>query len=109
MKDIQTREQLETYVVEKNENAMNLLGETEHLRWNAFHYVNGWTNLPINESLHIKKTKCIESMRHICLVSYHALDDIAEKTKVLNNGHLTPYKQYDIENFLLVVDMIKHL
>jgi hypothetical protein len=109
MKEIQTYGQFESYVFNKNENAMDILGETEHLRWNAFHYVNGWTNLPINESLKIKKTKCFETKRHLCLVPYNALDDLAEKTKVLNDGHLTPYKQYDIENFLLVVDMIKHL
>ena len=98
------------YIQKINKNGLDILGETEHMRWNAFHYVNGWTHLSLKEALQLKKRKCLDTKRHVCLVDYDALDEVAEAVKVLNAGNYKdPFKQYDIDNFILLPEIIMNL
>ncbi len=110
LKTYPSSDHLVDYIRNIHKDGLDILGETEHLRWNAFHYVNGWTRLPLDEALRLGKRKCLESKRHVCLVDYDALDEVAEALKVLNDGNSKdPFKQYDIDNFILLPEIIKHL
>lgn len=51
------------------------LSQMEHLRWNAYHYTNGWRTLPLEEAN--GKTKDEARRLHVCLVDYDALDAVS--------------------------------
>ena len=56
----------------------------EHLRWNAFHYVQGWTSLPItnisgsNQEERYKNRKNSNEKLHSCLVNWQELEKISK-------------------------------
>lgn len=94
-----------------NPHALELLSETEHLRWNAFHYVHGWSKMTIEEALQRKKeielgkikgspTKDLVFKKHICLVSYQELIKLED----LFNAQ---YRLYDTHNVLGIIETLK--
>lgn len=55
--------------------------ELEHLRWNAFHYVNGIRRWPFEE-VNNRKGKLIENgtlLKHVCLVPYADLNKASDR------------------------------
>lgn len=85
----------------KEERFLELFAEYEHLRWNAFHLVNGirkWEMDKVTTSngklYFIGNSKL---MRHICLVRYNELDTISTKVNSLRNydANQVNYKNSD--------------
>lgn len=66
------------------ENNLEIMGEAEHERWNAVHFMNGWKKC--NPELE----KDIIQKLHPCLVSWSELDQVS---KIKN----TDYKEYDYD------------
>ncbi|MCL2510432.1 MAG: hypothetical protein FWF09_00085 [Bacteroidales bacterium] len=65
-----------------NEAELNIIAENEHLRWNAFHFVNGirkWDLNEINTENAKLKDKNDNLLRHGCLVSFSELDMVSAK------------------------------
>lgn len=59
----------------KDPAVVSRLAQMEHLRWNAYHFVNGWRLLPLAEANGTIKD---EARRlHVCLVDWEALDAIS--------------------------------
>lgn len=100
---------------------LEVMGETEHLRWNAFHFVMGYS--PMNSAEFDERAKiykeCIEegipcirlskdseNRTHACLVSWDELDILSQKENSVT-GRDVNYKQYDINNILALPDILK--
>jgi hypothetical protein len=85
---------------DKNPDRLNVLGETEHLRWNAFHFASGWTVKPLNER-NACSSKTDETLkRHVCLVTWEQLAEIQKKTG-------RDYQGVDRENIRMIFDIIE--
>ncbi len=52
------------------------LAKLEHLRWNAFHFANGWTTWALSDTGNAKRAKDAASMRHACLVGWEELEGV---------------------------------
>ena len=101
---------------------IQVLGETEHLRWNAFHYVMGYSPMSpeqfseraenyrkcIAEGIPCSNriTKDSENRLHACLVPWDELDEVSEKENAAT-GREVDYKQIDINNVLTLPHMIE--
>jgi hypothetical protein len=100
---------------------LEVLGETEHLRWNAFHFVMGYSPMSSEEFNRraetymecvskglpgIKLSKDSENRTHACLISWDALDNLSEKENSVT-GQKVDYKQYDINNVLIIPEVLK--
>ena len=101
------------------EDILEVLGETEHLRWNAFHFVMGYSPMGSEELEEraeayrkcvadglpaIRLTKDPENRTHACLIPWDKLDSLSEKERSVT-GREVDYKQYDINNVLLIPDI----
>ena len=91
------------------------LGESEHLRWNAFHFAMGYAPMSREQfeanlktvkkcreegvPCKIRATKDTKKRRHACLVSWEELDELSEFERSLT-GEEKDYKQIDINNVL---------
>ena len=71
-----------------DDTVLNILAENEHLRWNAFHFVNGICKWKLNE-IDKKNAKLIDKdgnlLKHGCLVEFSELGDISAKVRQLGN------------------------
>lgn len=92
-----------------------VLGETEHLRWNAFHFSMGYRTMSDEEleknlktwisckekgiPCTIRMTKNTEALTHACLISWDELDALSARENAVTGGNVD-YKQYDIDNVL---------
>ena len=100
---------------------LEVLGETEHLRWNAFHFVMGYSPMSSGEfderadiyRKHTEKglpgirlSKDSENRTHACLIPWNELDDLSEKESSVT-GREVNYKQYDINNVLIIPEIFK--
>ena len=100
---------------------LEVLGETEHLRWNAFHFVMGYSPMSsekfderaetykkcVADGLPgIRLTKDSENRTHACLIPWDQLDDLSEKERSVT-GRDVDYKQYDINNVLIISEILK--
>ena len=100
---------------------LEVLGETEHLRWNAFHFVMGYSPMSSGEfderadiyRKHTEKglpgirlSKDSENRTHACLIPWNELDDLSEKESSVT-GREVDYKQYDINNVLIIPEIFK--
>ena len=100
---------------------LEVLGETEHLRWNAFHFVMGYSPMSSGEfderaGTYRKRTekglpgirlsKDSENRTHACLIPWDELDALSEKESSVT-GHDVDYKQYDINNVLTIPEILK--
>lgn len=98
------------------------LGETEHMRWNAFHYAMGYSPMSSEEfeanaatwarcraegiPCSIKIAKNSSARTHACLIPWEDLDDLsARENAVTNRG--VDYKQMDINNVLTLPAILK--
>jgi len=75
-------------ISELNNEELNIIAENEHLRWNAFHFVNGIRKWKLNEiNAHNAKLKDNNGnlLKHGCLVPFSELDNISEKVRQLGN------------------------
>ena len=98
------------------------LGETEHLRWCAFHYALGY-NVMSREQFEknaakwaqcqkegvpcpVKISKDARMRRHACLIPWEELDALSERENALT-GRQTDYQQMDINNVLQVPKLLR--
>lgn len=93
------------------------LSKTEHLRWCAFHYSHGYTQMPEEMfeercraykeeveklgSSKIRIQKDENKFTHICLVDWDELDELSEKYKEVTGATNKDYKQDDTNNVLM--------
>ena len=98
------------------------LGRTEHLRWCAFHYAQGYRTMPeavfaqrgerykkeMQEtgSSSVRIGKDTASKMHACLIPFDDLDDLARREESYT-GVLKDYKQMDLDNVLMLPEMLK--
>ena len=98
------------------------LGETEHLRWCAFHYAMGYTPMSTEEfdtnaaeyarcmregiPCNIKIGKNTYGRRHVCLMPWEDLDELSEREKRMT-GRNVDYKQIDINNVLAMPRLLR--
>lgn len=78
------------------------LAATEHLRWNAFHYANGWSVKPLDEINDTSSRKAPYKKRHGCLVSWKKLRDLGQK--LCNDRNV--YQKYDKDIVAKAYDII---
>lgn len=97
------------------------LAITEHLRWCAFHHVNGFSVMPkdvfderakrYQEEVRekgqssIRISKDMENHIHACLIPWEELDDLSERENRITGGNVD-YKQMDRNNVLIIPDVI---
>ncbi len=98
------------------------LGETEHLRWNAFHFSMGyepmsreefeenariWTRCRdegVPSPVRINKNQ--QARTHACLVSWDELDELSARDNAIT-GRGVDYKQLDINNVLALPAVLR--
>lgn len=78
------------------------LGITEHLRWNAFHFANGWTLKPLNEVKDNDSRKDTEKKRHACLVSWEGLKQLGE-ILCYDKNYYTKYNRANVANIYEII------
>ena len=100
----------------------NSLGETEHLRWCAFHYVMGYSAMTPEEfernaaefercrragvPCSIKISKNADARTHACLIPWEELDALSERENRVT-GRNVDYKQIDINNALALPKLLQ--
>ena len=98
------------------------LGETEHLRWNAFHFAMGYSRMSREEfeknarvwasrkaaglPCDIKIAKNSERRLHACLVGWEELDALSARESALT-GRRVDYRQTDIDNVLSLPKLLR--
>ena len=98
------------------------LGETEHMRWNAFHYVMGYRPMSREEfeanaatwahckaeglPCNIKIAKNSAARTHASLIPWEDLDELSARENAVT-GRGVDYKQMDINNVLTLPAMLK--
>lgn len=98
------------------QDVLEVLGETEHLRWNAFHFVMGYSPMSSEEFDErvetyreltakglpgIRLCKDPEKRTHACLISWDELDGLSKRESAVT-GREVDYKQYDINNVIII-------
>ena len=100
---------------------LRVLGETEHLRWCAFHYCMGYRTMPReifdNKAEHYQEcaakgipcsnriAKDAEKRMHACLIPNEELDDLSRREKEAT-GRDVDYRQMDINNILIIPQIL---
>ena len=116
-----SREDLLTGTWEPEAPLLQNLGETEHLRWNAFHFAMGYAPMSREQfeanlkaaakcrkdgvPCEIRVTKDTQNRLHACLVSWKELDKLSECERLLT-GEMKDYKQIDINNVLALPQLM---
>lgn len=77
------------------------LARTEHLRWCAYLYSNGWNVMPLEEDIMVEN-KDSKRKLHTCLVPF---DELASVSKMFNED----YEKYDYDNVDIIFDIFKIL
>lgn len=107
-----------TLTPEQEEN----LARTEHLRWCAFHQMNGFKAMTEEEfhsrsQLYLEEksrgetkltriSKNIPARTHACLISWEELDELSKKENAVTGGSVD-YKQADINNVHVIPEALK--
>lgn len=105
-----------------SEEMLENLGKTEHLRWNAFHFANGYRTMTDDEfnanaaewrrcqekgiPCTVRIAKDTAARTHACLIPWDELEALSEKENAITGGSVD-YKQYDINNVLALPKLIK--
>ena len=105
-----------------SEKMLENLGKTEHLRWNAFHFANGYRTMSDEEfesnaatwrrcqeegiPSTVRIAKDTAARTHACLVSWDELDALSLKVGAVT-GRTVDYKQYDINNVLTLPKILQ--
>ncbi len=84
-----------------NPKKFDTLTRTEHLRWCAYLYANGWDCMPLDKDVMVEN-KNMKDKRHTCLVPFDELDKVSE---MFNED----YKKYDADNVEIIYDIYKIL
>ncbi|MBR2727312.1 MAG: hypothetical protein IKD71_05405 [Solobacterium sp.] len=109
---------------EPDEHTLDVLGQTEHLRWWAFHASMGYQRMPEEEirqrgelyrkqkaegsaSL-IRITKDDVNRRHACMIGWELLDSLAEQ-EAQYTGIRKDYKKMDIDNIRMIPGMLREV
>ena len=106
-----------TLTTEQREN----LAKSEHLRWCAFHYTLGYEAMEIEEFIERTKDRLTEiqesgyssirtvsntkTKKHVCLVSWDELDEIAHIENSITHGH-RDFKENDRDNIDVIMGLI---
>ncbi len=90
------------YALKLSEEEIVQLAKVEHIRWNAFHILNGWKKLDIPEGTKNKIKKDPVRKLHPCLVSWDELDKVSK-----NHDH--NYKSDDIQTIMRIPRLEKIL
>ena len=101
---------------------LQVLGETEHLRWNAFHFATGYRPMSKEEfeanarvwrqcraegkACGIKIAKNSRARTHACLIPWAELDELSDRENAIT-GRNVDYKQIDIDNVLTMPKILK--
>ena len=101
---------------------LQVLGETEHLRWNAFHFAMGYRPMSREEfesnaetwkqceaegkPCGIKIAKNSQARTHACLIPWDELDELSKKENRIT-GRNVNYKQIDIDNVLTLPKILQ--
>ena len=104
------------------EKMLENLGKTEHLRWNAFHFANGYRAMTDEEfeANAAEWRRCQEegipstvriardtaARTHACLIPWDDLDALSFKVSSVT-GRNVDYKQYDINNVLALPKLLR--
>lgn len=99
-----------------------MLGETEHLRWCAFHYAMGYAPMSDEEftaraeeylraraegkPAGFKISKNAEERKHACLIPWEELDELSVRENRVT-GKSVDYKQIDINNVLALPKLLQ--
>ena len=117
-----TREQVLSGDWHPSDEILQVLGETEHLRWNAFHFAMGYRTMSSEEfetnaktwvqcmaegkPCGIKIAKNSEARTHACLIPWEELDALSHKENAIT-GRNVDYKQIDIDNVLTMPKILQ--
>ena len=117
-----TREEMLAGEWKPSEEMLQNLGETEHLRWNAFHFAMGYTLMSREEfesnaktwmrckaegvPCSLKIAKNSEKRTHACLVSWEELDELSARENAVTDRRVN-YKQTDIDNVLSLPRLLR--
>ena len=92
------------------------LSETEHLRWCAFHYVNGYRRMDdaeferraglYREDSSVRVDKDTERRLHSCLIPWDELDDLSARVNAVT-GRNVDFKAADRNNIVVVSEVLK--
>ncbi len=99
-----------------------VLGETEHLRWCAFHYAMGYVSMSAEEfdaraKEYLRKTsegkpagikiaKDPTERKHACLIPWEELDELSARENRVT-GRNVDYKQIDINNVMTLPKLLQ--
>lgn len=84
-----------------NPKKFETLVKTEHLRWSAYLYSNGWDVMPLESDIMVENKNSIEK-KHSCLVPFDELEKVSE---MFNED----YKKYDADNVEIIYEIYKML
>ena len=117
-----SREEMRSGAWQPGAELQQVLGETEHLRWCAFHYAMGYTPMSREQfeanaetwarlqkegsEKKIKIAKDAQARRHACLVPWNDLDELSARENSLT-GRNVDYKQIDINNVLTLPQLLQ--
>ena len=117
-----TREEVLAGTWAPSETLLRTLGETEHLRWMAFHFAMGYRPMSeeqfaANEKVWrrcreegvpcpIKLSKNAEERTHACLIDWDALDELSARESAIT-GREVDYQQMDINNVLTLPRLLQ--
>jgi len=93
-------------LIKNKDSLVEVLAQTEHLRWNAFHVAMGWKPVSIEEirqRFKTTSTRVPTARLHVCLVSWDKLEEISEAYKENFKG----YDREIIENIPLFLKAAK--
>nr|MBQ8251860.1 hypothetical protein [Lachnospiraceae bacterium] len=98
------------------------LSRTEHLRWCAFYYANGYRQMPMEMFLQrckayteekkkhgtsqIKIQKDISERMHICLVGWDELDMLTKRYREITGDMNKDYKLDDTNNVMMLPELL---
>ena len=117
-----SREEMLSGKWEPSAEMLQNLGETEHLRWNAFHFCSGYRTMSREEfdanaetwarcqaegipcSTRIARNR--EKRLHACLIPWEELDELSERENRIT-GRAVDYKQTDINNVLALPKLLQ--
>ena len=105
-----------------DEAMQQVLGETEHLRWCAFHYVMGYAPMTdaefeANAAAYLRRKaegkpadskigKDRDARKHACLIPWEELDALSARESAVT-GRKVNYKQTDINNVLALPGLLR--
>ena len=119
-----SREKILSGEWEPDEKMLEALGETEHLRWNAFHYAMGYTAMSAEEfeanaaayraaaaegkAGNVKIGRNRSARTHACLIPWDELDELSARERAVT-GRAVDYRKTDINNVLALPRLLKSM